>query len=67
MMQFNNLKMEELHRFMRIQFAGEQGIDAGGLEREWFQIGTVESTIIQYINTHTHKALFLYIYYLSYP
>ena len=39
MLQFNNLKMEELHRFMRIQFAGEQGIDAGGLEREWFQIG----------------------------
>lgn len=41
-LQFNSLKLHELHRFMRIQFVGEQGIDAGGLEREWFQILTRE-------------------------
>ena len=40
-LQFNELRLEELHRFIRIQFAGEQGIDAGGLEREWFQLGGI--------------------------
>lgn len=36
--QVNALKMEELHRFVRILFVGEPGIDAGGLEREWFAL-----------------------------
>ena len=27
-----------LHRYMRIQFQGEPGVDAGGLEREWFSL-----------------------------
>ena len=40
--QFMSLKLDELHRFMRIQFQGEQGIDAGGLEREWFASVTRE-------------------------
>ena len=40
--QFTALKLDELHRYMRIQFAGEQGIDAGGLEREWFQLVSLE-------------------------
>jgi hypothetical protein len=26
----------DLHKWLRIQFIGEPGIDAGGLEREWF-------------------------------
>ncbi|CAE7507442.1 UPL1, partial [Symbiodinium microadriaticum] len=26
----------DLHKWMRIHFVGEMGIDAGGLEREWF-------------------------------
>ena len=43
--QFNDLRLEELHRFIRIQFAGEQGIDAGGLEREWFQLGNALYTL----------------------
>eukprot|EP00602_Paraphysomonas_sp_CaronLab_P008588 CAMPEP_0185034298 /NCGR_PEP_ID=MMETSP1103-20130426/24045_1 /TAXON_ID=36769 /ORGANISM="Paraphysomonas bandaiensis, Strain Caron Lab Isolate" /LENGTH=626 /DNA_ID=CAMNT_0027570905 /DNA_START=570 /DNA_END=2450 /DNA_ORIENTATION=+ len=30
----------ELHRWMRIHFIGESGIDAGGLEREWFLLCT---------------------------
>jgi E3 ubiquitin ligase SMURF1/2/E3 ubiquitin-protein ligase NEDD4 len=28
----------DLHRWMRVQFIGELGIDAGGLEREWFTL-----------------------------
>lgn len=27
---------EDLHKYMRIEFHGEPGVDAGGLEREWF-------------------------------
>ena len=27
---------DDLHKWLRIQFIGEPGIDAGGLEREWF-------------------------------
>jgi hypothetical protein len=30
------LRKVDLHKWMRIQFAGSSGIDAGGLEREWF-------------------------------
>lgn len=28
----------DLHKWLRIQFVGEPGIDAGGLEREWFDL-----------------------------
>ena len=35
LLQFGLLPLDQLHRYMRIQFVGEQGIDAGGLEREW--------------------------------
>jgi hypothetical protein len=38
--QFSRLEKKVLHRYMRIQFAGEPGIDAGGLEREWFGLTT---------------------------
>lgn len=34
--QFMPYHLGELHRWMRIQFVNEPGIDAGGLEREWF-------------------------------
>jgi hypothetical protein len=30
------LEGEDLHKWMRYQFRGEAGVDAGGLEREWF-------------------------------
>lgn len=30
------LRRSELHQWMRISFRGEEGLDAGGLEREWF-------------------------------
>ena len=30
------LPRKELHQWMRISFRGEEGLDAGGLEREWF-------------------------------
>jgi hypothetical protein len=39
MMQF---QPEDLHKFMRIEFHGEPGVDAGGLEREWFALVTEE-------------------------
>lgn len=29
---------DDLHKYMRIEFHGEPGIDAGGLEREWFAL-----------------------------
>ena len=27
-----------MHKIFRFQFTGEEGIDAGGLAREWFQV-----------------------------
>ena len=33
---------EDLHKYMRIEFHGEPGVDAGGLEREWFALVTTE-------------------------
>lgn len=32
------LRRSELHQWMRISFRGEEGLDAGGLEREWFAL-----------------------------
>jgi hypothetical protein len=37
-----NLSTADLHKWMRVQFVGEPGIDAGGLEREWFSLVTKE-------------------------
>lgn len=34
----NQLKPDQLKGRLRIQFEGEEGIDAGGLTREWFVI-----------------------------
>jgi len=39
-LQFMQLPRRALHRFMRITFVNEPGIDAGGLEREWFSMVT---------------------------
>lgn len=36
--QFGDLARGDLHKWIRVQFAGEPGIDAGGLEREWFAL-----------------------------
>lgn len=36
------LRKVDLHKWMRIQFAGSSGIDAGGLEREWFALVAAE-------------------------
>ena len=36
--QFNALPAPHLHRWLRVDFEGEPAIDAGGLEREWFQL-----------------------------
>jgi len=33
---------QDLHKYMRIEFHGEPGVDAGGLEREWFALVTTE-------------------------
>lgn len=32
------LTPRDMHKWWRMQFAGEAGIDAGGLEREWFSL-----------------------------
>jgi E3 ubiquitin ligase SMURF1/2/E3 ubiquitin-protein ligase NEDD4 len=37
---FNLLKPEDLHKWLRIAFHNEAGVDAGGLEREWFSLLT---------------------------
>lgn len=39
-MSINN--SNDLHKWIRIQFIGEPGIDAGGIEREWFGMVTRE-------------------------
>ena len=36
------LKKVDLHKWMRIQFSGSSGVDAGGLEREWFGLVVTE-------------------------
>jgi E3 ubiquitin ligase SMURF1/2/E3 ubiquitin-protein ligase NEDD4 len=36
--QVRAIMRNELHRYMRIMFIGEPGIDAGGLAREWFSL-----------------------------
>lgn len=36
------LKKSDLHKWMRIQFYGQPGVDAGGLEREWFGLVVAE-------------------------
>lgn len=33
---WSQLRHDDLHKWMRFQFYGEPGVDAGGLEREWF-------------------------------
>ena len=35
---FQRAKKEDMHKIFRFQFTGEEGIDAGGLAREWFQV-----------------------------
>ena len=40
--QFADLPRADLHKWIRVQFAGEPGIDAGGLEREWFSLAVQE-------------------------
>lgn len=37
---FGTVDASELHKWMRIQFINEPGVDAGGLEREWFELVT---------------------------
>ncbi len=34
--QLMTLRPQHMRRWMRVQFLGEPGVDAGGLEREWF-------------------------------
>lgn len=40
MEQILGVQMEHIHMPLRIEFIGETGIDAGGLEREWFELLT---------------------------
>ena len=35
---FGSVDTAELHKWIRVQFKGEPGVDAGGLEREWFTL-----------------------------
>eukprot|EP01033_Poteriospumella_lacustris_P010601 gene10602-7545_t len=35
---WSQLRDEDLHKWFRFQFSNEPGIDAGGLEREWFTL-----------------------------
>ncbi|KAG5191938.1 E3 ubiquitin-protein ligase NEDD4 [Tribonema minus] len=36
--QVMSMRTGELRRWLRVQFVGEPGVDAGGLEREWFML-----------------------------
>ncbi|CAN0300286.1 unnamed protein product, partial [Discosporangium mesarthrocarpum] len=38
--QVHAMNTGELRRWLRVQFVGEPGVDAGGLEREWFLLVT---------------------------
>jgi len=35
---FSQFPLEDMHKYMRVEFHGEPGVDAGGLEREWFSL-----------------------------
>lgn len=37
---FNRLAPKDLRRYLRFEFIGEEGIDAGGVAREWFELVT---------------------------
>lgn len=37
---FNRLAPKDLRRFLRFEFIGEEGVDAGGVAREWFELVT---------------------------
>eukprot|EP00924_Labyrinthula_sp_SR-Ha-C_P016927 maker-scaffold_6-snap-gene-19.44-mRNA-1 protein AED:0.05 eAED:0.05 QI:138/1/0.87/1/0.85/0.75/8/119/720 len=37
---FNRLKGNDLRRYLRFEFIGEEGVDAGGVAREWFEMVT---------------------------
>lgn len=37
-MNFNRLQPKDLRRFLRFEFIGEEGVDAGGVAREWFEL-----------------------------
>jgi len=39
-MNFNRLEPADLRRFLRFEFLGEEGVDAGGVAREWFELVT---------------------------
>lgn len=37
--QLRHRSPEELRCKLSVQFTGEEGIDAGGVSREWYQVG----------------------------
>jgi len=36
--QFSGVRPDEMHMWMKVEFIDEAGVDAGGIEREWFMI-----------------------------
>lgn len=49
---FHQLRMrtpEEMRYKLSVSFAGEEGIDAGGVSREWYQVGRVRVFQFDYI------------------
>ena len=58
--QFNALPQPHLHRWLRIAFEDEPAIDAGGLEREWFQLcveGLFAADFGLFSSTHATEAV----------
>ena len=58
--QFNVLPQPHLHRWLRIAFEDEPAIDAGGLEREWFQLcveGLFAADFGLFSSTHATEAV----------
>jgi len=50
----------QLHKWLRVQFEGEPAIDAGGLEREWFQLvveALFEPALGLFVSTHATEAV----------
>ena len=39
--QLRSRSPEEMRLKLSVQFTGEEGIDAGGVSREWFQVGAL--------------------------
>ena len=63
MEQILGVQMDHIHMPLRIEFVGESGIDAGGLEREWYELLTqkiFDETIGLFMCAHVDSLTYVF-------